>query len=261
MTDTQFDAEAFKAATGVSRETVERFELWRVLLEKWSTRINLVGPSALAEFWSRHALDSIQVLDSVPDSGSHPSGALEPGATGGALEASAPEAMTPEGAAPETAALAGVTSQPQRWADLGSGAGFPGLAVAIAALGVGRSIEVHLIEANQKKAAFLREVVRATGAPAVVRAVRVEEIGRGAGGETFDVITARAFAPLTRLAGYAESLWKDDTVGVFLKGREAEVELTEAAKSWRFQSDTRPSRSDPSGRIVRIRGLEHVPDA
>lgn len=246
MTDTQFDAEAFKAATGVSRETVERFELWRALLEKWSTRINLVGPSALADFWSRHALDSIQVLDSVPDSGSHPIGALTSGATG---------------AAPEGATLVGVTSQPQRWADLGSGAGFPGLAVAIAALGVGRDIEVHLIESNQKKAAFLREVVRATGAPAVVRAVRAEEIGRGAGGETFDVITARAFAPMSRLAGYAECLWKDDTVGVFLKGREAEAELTEAAKSWRFQSDTRPSRSDPFGRIVRIRGLEHVPDA
>jgi len=237
MTSNTFDAEAFRNATGVSRETVERFEGWRALLEKWSTRINLVGPSALADFWSRHALDSIQVLDVVPDSGIRV--ADDKGPDG------------PEGGA----------ASPQRWADLGSGAGFPGLAVAIAALGVGRAIEVHLIEANQKKAAFLREAVRATGAPAVVRHLRVEEIGRAGAGETFDVITARAFAPLTRLAGYAESLWKDDTVGVFLKGREAEVELTEAAKSWRFQSDTRPSRSDPFGRIVRIRGLEHVQDA
>lgn len=213
-----FGPDAFRAATGVSRETAERFEAWRALLDKWCARINLVGPATKDDFWRRHALDSVQVLDVAPRP------------------------------------AAGVV---QRWADLGSGAGFPGLAVALAAADVGRTVEVHLIEASAKRAAFLREAARATGAPVVVRAMKAEDLA----GERFDVITARAFAPLTRLFAYAESLWKNDTVGVFLKGREAEVELTDAAKSWRFHFDTRPSRSDPNGQLVRIEGLEHVQDA
>src|SRR5690606_2239184 len=183
------------------------------------------GPSGLDEFWARHALDSVQIVEGVPRSEG-------------------------EGA-------------PVRWVDIGSGAGFPGLAVALALEGAGRDDEVHLVESNQKKAAFLREAARATGSRAIVRPQRVEELGRGGapGGraERYDVVTARACAPLTRLLGYAHSLWKHDTVGVFLKGREAEAELTAAGKSWRFRSELQPSRSDPDGRVVLIERLEHVP--
>jgi 16S rRNA (guanine527-N7)-methyltransferase len=229
------DLESFIDATGVSRETALRFETWRALLEKWSTRINLVGPSTLAEFWTRHALDAIQVVDFVP---------------------------SPEG-----------SFHVQRWADLGSGAGFPGLAAAIALEGAGWAVEVHLIEANEKKAAFLREAVRATGAPAVVRAMRIEDLGKpgggvsdsasdtqsdNGGGERFDVITARACAPLEELLNYASRLWKPETKAVFLKGRDAELELTAARKSWRFASELQPSRSDERGRVVLIERLEHV---
>ncbi len=218
------DPESFAAIARVSRETAERFETWRALIEAWSRRINLVGPSTLEDFWSRHALDSVQIVDLVP--------------------------KTDE------------ADGPRRWVDIGSGAGFPGLAVALVLEGAGRADEVHLVEANQKKAAFLREAVRATGSRAIVRAQRVEELGagrgRGAPAERFDVITARACAPLTRLLGYAHPLWKENSVGVFLKGREAEAELTAACKSWRFQLELQPSRSDPDGRVVLIKRLEHV---
>ena len=212
---TGFGVDEFIAETGVSRETAVRFDVWRAVLEKWSGRINLVGPKTLNDFWRRHALDSIQVMDAMP------------------VDA-------------------------VKVADLGSGAGFPGLAIAIAAAGKGLDLDVHLIEANNKKAAFLREAVRACGAPAVVRAERIEDVR----GEAFDVVTARALAPLTQLFECAESLWKENTVGVFLKGRDVEVELADAAESWRFQFDLRPSRSDPDGRIVRIEGLaRHDTDA
>ena len=152
---------------------------------------------------------------------------------------------------------------PLRWIDIGSGAGFPGLAAALVLDDRRRANEVHLLESNQKKAAFLREAVRATKSGSIVRAQRVEEAGEtvAAGRERcFDVITARACAPLTRLLGYAHPLWQQDkSVGVFLKGREAEAELTDAAKSWRFRFELKPSRSDPDGRIVVIKRLEHVP--
>ncbi len=212
---TAYAAADFARDAVVSRETLARFETWRGLLEKWQARINLVGPDTLADFWLRHALDSVQVLDAAP-------------------------------------------IESRLWADLGSGAGFPGLAAALAAQDRGRGVEIHLIESNQKKAAFLREAVRATGAPAVVRAARIEEIA----GETFDVVTARAFAPLTRLFECADSLWKEDTVGVFLKGKEVEAELANAAESWRFRFDLRPSRSAGDGRVARIEGLaRHDRDA
>jgi 16S rRNA (guanine527-N7)-methyltransferase len=220
------DAASFAEVAGVSHETAARFETWRALIGKWSAKINLVGPSTLTDFWTRHALDSVQIARVVP----------------------------------RTEKAEGV----RRWADIGSGAGFPGLAVALALEGDRLGDEVHLLESNQKKAAFLREAVRATGSRAIVRAQRAEEAGDAvaAGREPgFDVVIARACAPLTRLLGYAHPLWKEETVGVFLKGREAEAELTVAAKSWRFQSELKPSRSDPDGRIVVIKRLEHVPGA
>ncbi len=214
------DMEGFERAAGVSHETALRFEIWRALLEKWSTRINLVSRPTLADFWSRHALDSAQVAGFVPDTEKNTS--------------------------------------PRRWVDVGSGAGFPGLAAALVLEGAGRADEVHLVESDQRKAAFLGEAVRATGSRAKVHACRIETMPAGLVGEGFDVVTARACAPLETLLGYVLALWKDETVGVFLKGREAELELTLASKSWRFQSELQPSRSDPSGRVVLIERLEHV---
>ncbi len=139
------------------------------------------------------------------------------------------------------------------WVDLGSGAGFPGLVLGIAAL-QRDGMRVDLVESNGRKCAFLRHVVRLTGAPVTVHQARVEAvIGRFTG---HDVVTARALAPLAQLLAWAEPLLTTGTTGLFPKGREAEAELTEAAKSWRFEAELVPSRTDSAGRIVRIHSLK-----
>jgi len=113
--------------------------------------------------------------------------------------------------------------------DMGSGAGFPGLVLAILR-GEG-SAPVHLVEADTRKSAFLREAIRVTEAPAVVHQRRMEDL------PVFPVaaLTARALAPLSRLLVWAERFLAPGVECLFLKGREAEKELTEAA-------DLRPPR-------------------
>ena len=147
--------------------------------------------------------------------------------------------------------LLAVAPQARKWADLGSGAGFPGVPIACVLADQARS-EVHLIESNQKKAAFLREAVRATGAPAIVHAERVADFARNFRGK-LDAITARALAPLPELLSIAYPLLKNEAMGVFPKGQDVEAELTQATKCWSIQASLVPSRTDPKSRIVVIR--------
>jgi 16S rRNA (guanine527-N7)-methyltransferase len=140
------------------------------------------------------------------------------------------------------------------WVDFGSGAGFPGLALACA-LADHPGATVHLVESNTKKAAFLREASRITGAPAVVYAERIEQFVQSFPG-TADVITARALAPLNILLDQSLALWTTETVGLFPKGQDVESELTEAAKYWTIKVNLAPSRTDSTGRIVVVRALE-----
>ncbi len=127
--------------------------------------------------------------------------------------------------------------------DLGSGAGFPGMVLAL--LGVP---EVHLIEADRRKATFLREVARATGATVTVHADRIEAVPPFAA----DVITSRACAPLEKLLGLAEPFRRTDTLGLFLKGKTVNRELTQANKVWDINAVIRPSQTDPDGSILLI---------
>lgn len=145
------------------------------------------------------------------------------------------------------------------WADFGSGAGFPGLVIACALADVAGA-QVHLVESSAKKAAFLREAAQASGAPAVVHAVRVEDFVRGAS-PGIQALTARAFAPLPQLFTAAYPLLIKGAVGVFPKGQAVEAELTEAAKCWKIQATLAVSRTDPRGRVVVVRGLESLAGA
>ena len=141
------------------------------------------------------------------------------------------------------------------WVDLGSGAGFPGMVIACA-LADQPGAAVHLIESTTKKANFLQEAQRITGAPAVVHAERIETHAKGFAGKA-DVITARALAPLDRLLAQAYPLLaKSGAQGLFPKGQDAELELREAAKSWKMDTLLVPSRTDPKGRIVVVRELQ-----
>lgn len=137
------------------------------------------------------------------------------------------------------------------WADLGSGAGFPGLVIACALAGKSGT-EIHLVESIRKKADFLRDCVAALALPAIVHHQRIEDFTR-VNTVAFDVVTARALAPLERLLTYANPLLKRGAVGLFPKGQDVEAELTLASKSWSIEADLVQSTTDPQGRIVRVR--------
>jgi 16S rRNA (guanine527-N7)-methyltransferase len=140
------------------------------------------------------------------------------------------------------------------WIDLGSGAGFPGLVIACA-LADTPGANVHLIESNAKKAAFLREAVRVTGAPARVHGERIDRFTATFDGQP-DAITARALAPLNTLLDQSVALWKTGTVGIFPKGQDVDAELTEATRYWNIKVNLVPSRTDSHGRIVVVREPE-----
>lgn len=192
----------------VSRETIERLETHRRLLAEWSERMNLVGPKELDQFWSRHALDSAQLILLAPEA--------------------------------------------ERWVDLGSGAGFPGLVVA-AFLADQPGAVVHLVESTGKKAAFLRAVAKEAALPVKVFNQRIEDFGAGEG--RYDVVTARALAPLNRLIAYAKPILDRGAQGLFHKGAELNAELAAAGnvlQGGAFQADVLESLSDPRGRIIRV---------
>jgi 16S rRNA (guanine527-N7)-methyltransferase len=140
----------------------------------------------------------------------------------------------------------------KRWLDLGSGAGFPGLVLAIILAEQGGA-DVTLIESDQRKAAFLREVARQTGVPVDILCERIE---KRATQSKVDVITARALAPLPRLLELAAPYFAEDTVGLFLKGREARAEVDAALKRWDFSFALHQSQTDEKGRVVEVRALK-----
>src|SRR4029077_15530089 len=190
----------FAAATGVSRETMERLEAYAALLGAWSARINLVGRATLDDPWRRHFLDSAQLLPLIP---------------------------------------AGAESL----VDLGSGAGLPGLVLAI--LGVPG---VELIEADSRKAAFLREAARIAEVDVTIHSCRIQAVPP----RPVDVVTARACAPLERLLGLREPFLAGKTECLFLKGERVEDELTLARKHWTMTVRLCQSRSDPRGVVLRL---------
>jgi len=206
-----YTADDFQHDSGVSRETRTQLERYVALLKHWQCRINLVGMSTLDDIWCRHVLDSAQLLDLAP--------------------------------------RRSADKPPQCWTDLGSGAGFPGLVLAI--LGAG---EVHLIESDARKCAFLREAARVTACPVTIHNARIERLTPWLS----DVITARALAPLPRLLALARPFARAGTVVLVPKGRNLAAELTEATKSWTIACDLVPSRTAPASRILRISDFESV---
>ncbi|HEY6858623.1 MAG TPA: 16S rRNA (guanine(527)-N(7))-methyltransferase RsmG [Pseudolabrys sp.] len=140
------------------------------------------------------------------------------------------------------------------WVDFGSGGGFPGIPIACALAGQ-PGAQVHLIESNGKKAAFLREAVRATRVPAVVHQGRAEKFGESCA-ETVHAVTARAVAPLKILCDQAFPLIIRGAVGLFPKGQDVDAELTDAAKYWTLDVSKVPSKTSPESSIVVIRSLK-----
>ena len=140
------------------------------------------------------------------------------------------------------------------WIDLGSGGGFPGIPLACS-LVERPDAHVHLVESNKKKAAFLREAVRALALPATVHAQRIDDFAQQFSSHA-DIVTARALAPLEKLLPDAYPLLKTGTKGLFLKGQDVGSELTQAAKYWTIEAEMAPSRTDPGGQILILHSLE-----
>jgi len=203
-----YGPDEFQRDLAVSQETVNRLVTYRRLLAEASERMNLIGPKELDLFWSRHVLDSAQLLKFAPEA--------------------------------------------KRWADLGSGAGFPGLVLSCFLAGSPEAA-VHLVEATGKKAKFLQRVVTELGLPAKVFNARIEDFKAGKG--RYDVVTARALAPLPRLMAYAKPILDRGAIGLFPKGANLDAELAAASdvlNGGAYRADVLESLSDPRGRIVRI---------
>lgn len=204
-----FGPEEFRAAFDVPRETMDALKTYVRVLLDWQGRLNLVGESTIPDLWRRHILDSAQILRHIPD----------------------------------------WRTRPRVWADLGTGAGFPGMVLAL--MGAG---PVHLHEKSPRKCQFLRAAAAAAGAPVTVHEGRLEETACAPA----DVVVSRACAPLARLLGMARPFFGPDTVAYFHKGQNLDDELTEATKCWKMSVKIIESCTDPRGRIIRVEGLRNV---
>jgi 16S rRNA (guanine527-N7)-methyltransferase len=149
----------------------------------------------------------------------------------------------------DSAQLLPLAPEALAWADLGAGAGLPGVVLAIL-LKSQPGAHLHLVDSLTKRCRFLQAVVRELSLPATVHDARAEALDL-----KVDVVTARACAPMTRLLGFAEPYFKRGALGLFLKGESVAVELQQARECWRVDADLEPSISDPRGRIVRVRSL------
>jgi 16S rRNA (guanine527-N7)-methyltransferase len=200
----------------VKHEALADLEAFRKVLVERNEVMNLIGPATVPHYWSRHVLDSAQLLNHAPGA--------------------------------------------RVWTDLGAGAGFPGIVLAILLKHTDREAtngatqgKVYLIDSLTKRCKFLNEVVTALNLPAEVINDRAENFRLNA-----DVLTARAFAPFDRLFTFSHHLFRDGAEGWFLKGETVETELEAAKKDWRFEAEIYPSLSDPRGRVVHIRRLKRV---
>jgi 16S rRNA (guanine527-N7)-methyltransferase len=136
--------------------------------------------------------------------------------------------------------------------DLGSGGGLPGIILGIMLKNQG---EVHLVESNQKKCAFLREAARVTGASCVIHAKRVEDVIPDFVGKV-EIVTARAFTSLAELLTLTKPLLTTGTRGLFLKGASVQDEITEARKQFEFTPELIPSLTSDLSVILRITNIE-----
>lgn len=226
------DPSGFAAAFPVSRETLDRLVTYETLLKRWQNTINLVAPSTVNHLWHRHFADSAQLWWVGQQTWTRP---CEPSPDG------LPSPSRGE-------------DQIDHWLDIGSGAGFPGLVIAILAAEHGRTRHT-LIESDSRKAAFLREVARSTGVVVDILCTRIEIPQTRVKVGEVDCITARALAPLPRLVELAYPYFGPGTIGLFSKGREVSAEIEDAARAWTFKATIHPSVTDSSGSVLVLKSL------
>ncbi len=151
----------------------------------------------------------------------------------------------------DSAQLLALAPEAKRWLDMGSGAGFPGLVIAIQLAGVPGAV-VHCVESDRRKCAFLREAARATGAPAIIHPTRVEAIAPSSL-EPVDAVTARAFAPLPLTLRLARTWIERGATAVFPRGESARDQLSALPEATPYAIELLPSLVDPKAAILRVR--------
>jgi 16S rRNA (guanine527-N7)-methyltransferase len=145
-------------------------------------------------------------------------------------------------------------SKTEAVADLGSGAGIPGLILAL-----GGNLRADLYESNGKKVAFMREAIRQTMVNAAVHQIRLETLEDHLPARIPQYVTARALAPLERLLFWAEPLLKRGAIGLFHKGQDVDSELIEATKFWKIGAIIRhASMTDSDGTILEVKEIARV---
>jgi len=242
-----------------------KLDQYKALLLKWQKTINLVGPDTLPHIEQRHFDDSAQLVALLPPP--REATQAEPSATV-TTPAPQPESSTststpatptsppelPESSTPSASSAHTTQSEqsdaPLNLFDIGSGAGFPGLVLAM----LRPDLKVHLIESDHRKCTFLSTVSRETMTPAVIYNERIESLST----EIIpDIITARALAPLDKLLGYALpwAIKNPALILLLLKGEKAENEITTARQNFDFTLAECPSRTDKAARILRITEL------
>ncbi|WP_306251976.1 16S rRNA (guanine(527)-N(7))-methyltransferase RsmG [Parvularcula sp. IMCC14364] len=215
MGDAAFDSSEFLATCNISRETREMIEIFDSMFVAWTGRLNLVAKSTISDRWSRHYLDSAQLLPLMPGD--------------------AKVVM-----------------------DFGSGAGFPGLFLAILCAHDHTRSHQHyyLVESISKKCAFLREVVAALGLTNVtILNQRIEDIKKPA---KADIITARALAGLDRLLDYSARFMHKRSICLFLKGEKAQEEIEAAQVNWLMDVSSHKSQTHEAAAILEIRNLSRA---
>jgi 16S rRNA (guanine527-N7)-methyltransferase len=141
-----------------------------------------------------------------------------------------------------------------RWLDMGSGAGFPGIVIALITADTPNPVEMTLVESDRRKAAFLSTVSRETGVPMIIQAARIEAVAP----QNADTVSARALAPLVRLCSFAERHLAPHGAALFLKGGHYDAEIAEARRTWSFALDVRRSSTDPAGVVLIMKDLRRV---
>jgi 16S rRNA (guanine527-N7)-methyltransferase len=257
--------EDFAAAFPVSAAALERLAAYERLLRQWQKAINLVAPSTLEAVWHRHFADCAQLLPLAPEARSWldlGSGAGFPGLVLAILLADAP-APSSTASPPRRAEGAPPARRGEGVSGLQRLRSTPPLAPPPCGEGEGDPVgaapappRVTLVESDQRKCAFLREAARQTGISVDILSTRAESLATQANLAAPDVVTARALAPLDRLLGLAAPLSPPSTVGLYFKGREAAKEIEAAEKTWQFNAELVPSRTDAQARIVVVRHLQ-----
>ena len=195
----------------VSRETIDRLEVYAGLLEKWNSTINLVSKNTINQMWKRHFLDSAQLWPHIP-------------------------------------------SETKTLVDIGSGAGFAGLVLAIIGMEKSPNMKFTLIESDSRKCAFMRNVSREINLDVQIITKRIEEVTD----IKADVITARALATVSQLLEYSKNILKDNGVCLFLKGNACSDELRIAKESWVFLSSQSQSITHVTGCVLRLTEIKYA---